>query len=386
MTNRRTSLAVALLVASVVLGSRDVEAQPLPVSPLTAGSSHTCGAASTGTPFCWGFNQQGGVGDGSNVNRPTPIAVAGLPSGVTHVSAGHIHSCAATPAGAAYCWGDNQYGQLGDGTTIQRTSAVPVQGASGLTFVQIAAGTRHTCGLTTGGFIYCWGDNAFGQLGDGTTTQRSVPSMVVMPVGISFTQVTAGDLHTCAVASNSRAYCWGYNQSGRLGDGTTIMRLSPVQVVGPQFKQVEAGWYHTCGVSLDDRGYCWGANNNGQLGDGTTTTRKAPAAVLLTAIFVRMSAGGTHSCALINAGVITCWGSNQYGKLGDATTTASNIPTVLQGANGIVFAWVAAGGSHTCGMTATGTAYCWGGGQYGELGNGSFTHRLTPALVALPPG
>lgn len=385
MTTRRTPAAFALLAAAFVLGVRQSEAQSPALPPLTAGSSHTCGVASTGVPFCWGFNGQGGVGDSSTINRPTPVGVVALPAGVTHVTAGHNHSCGLAPGGAAYCWGANQYGQLGDGTTNQRTSAVLVQGASGLTFVQVAAGTDHTCGLVAGGLAYCWGENSLGQLGDGTTTQRSLPTIVAAPPGVTFTQLTAGDRHTCAVASNSRAYCWGYNQSGRLGDGTTTMRLSPVQVLGPLFKQVEAGWYHSCGVSLDGRGYCWGANNNGQLGDGTTTVRRTPVAVLRNVTYVQITAGGTHSCAVINAGGITCWGANQYGKLGDGTTAASSIPTVLQGADGIVFAWVSAGGAHTCGMTGTGVAYCWGSGQFGELGNGAFSVRLTPAMVALPP-
>jgi alpha-tubulin suppressor-like RCC1 family protein len=183
------------------------------------------------------------------------------------VSAGGSHTCGVTSKGSAYCWGSNGSGELGDGTTTDRTTPVAVSG--GLTFEAVRAGGSHTCGVMSSGSAYCWGNNWFGQLGDGTTTSRTTP--VAVSGGLTFDAVSAGHLHSCGVTSSGSAYCWGWNQLGELGDGTTIDRTTPVAVSGGlTFEAVSAGSYHTCGVTTSGSAYCWGNNDDGELGDVTT--------------------------------------------------------------------------------------------------------------------
>jgi len=209
------------------------------------------------------------------------------PAGVSFaaVTAGAAHTCGVTAAGAAYCWGDNGFGQLGDGTTTSQSSPVLVQAPPGVSFAAVTAGRLHTCGVTPAGTAYCWGSNSVGQLGDGTMIDRSSPVPVPPPTGVSFAAVTAGYSHTCGLATVAGAapYCWGGNGSGQLGDGTKTDQSSPVLVLAPagvSFKAVTAGTAQTCGVTAAGVAYCWGANGSGQLGDGTTTDRLIPVRVV----------------------------------------------------------------------------------------------------------
>src|SRR2546425_524199 len=220
-------------------------------------------------------------------NRSSPVLVQ-APAGVSFsaVTAGYSHTCGlATVAGAApYCWGGNGSGQLGDGTTMSQSSPVLVQTPAGVSFTALTAGTAQTCGVTAAGVAYCWGANGSGQLGDGTTTSRSTPVLVQSPPGVTSTAVGAGASHAGGVTAAGAAYCWGGNGSGQLGDGTnTTNRLTPVLVQAPageSFKAVTAGAVHTCGVTAAGTAYCWGRNVEGQLGDGTTTDRLTPVRVV----------------------------------------------------------------------------------------------------------
>src|SRR6266581_2797973 len=241
------------------------------------------------------------------------------------VSAGFNHTCGVTTAGAAYCWGHNIEGQLGDGTRTDRTSPVAV--LRGLSFAAMSAGFSHTCGVTTAGAAYCWGRGGNGNLGDGSATSRTSPVAVVG--GLSFAAVSAGVFgHTCGVTTAGAAFCWGNNTLGQLGDGTTTDRTSPVAVLGGlSFAAVNAGEFgHICGVTTAGAAYCWGDNRSGQLGDETTTFRTSPVAVLGGLSFAAVSAGEWHTCGLTTAGTVYCWGSNASGQLGDGTTTDSHVP------------------------------------------------------------
>jgi alpha-tubulin suppressor-like RCC1 family protein len=194
------------------------------------------------------------------------------------LSAGYGHECGVTPAGAAYCWGVNFSGELGAGTN--NSALFPTLVLGGLTFAQVSAGQYRTCGVTTAGAAYCWGQNFAGQLGDGTTTDRTSPVPVLGE--FTFAQVSVGPvgLHNCGVTTVGAAYCWGWNALGQLGDGTTTDRTSPVPVLGGlTFARVSAGNGHTCGVTTDGVAYCWGNNNYGQLGNGTTTNSSVPVKV-----------------------------------------------------------------------------------------------------------
>ncbi|HKE91122.1 MAG TPA: hypothetical protein VKB45_12350 [Gemmatimonadales bacterium] len=346
---------------------------------VSAGGGHTCGVTTGGAAYCWGFNSFGNLGDGTTISpRTNPVAVQG---GITFatVSAGGGHTCGLSTAGAAYCWGENDNGQLGDGTTTQRTSPVPVLG--GLTFAAVIAGGAHTCGLTTGGAAYCWGSNSSGELGDGTTTPRTSPVAVLG--GLPFAAVSPSALyHTCGVTLAGAAYCWGYNNGGQLGDATTTDRTTPVPVAGGlTFSAVSAGGGHTCGLATGGVVYCWGNNFSGQLGDGTATARTSPVPVTGGLTFSAVSAGGyAHTCGVASGGAAYCWGRNAEGQLGNGTTTDQASPGAVLG--GLTFAAVSARAYyHACGITTGGAAYCWGRNDGGQLGDGTTTNRLTPVQV-----
>src|SRR5437870_4737781 len=276
---------------------------------------------------------------GTNTVTARQIGASGSPltftatatSGVT-VDAGGFHSCAVR-AGQAFCWGNNGSGELGDGTTTGRPVPTPVGG--GLSFAALSAGGSYTCGLTASGVAYCWGFNAFGDLGDGTTTDRLVPTPVAG--GLSFAALSAGFAHTCGVTTSGAAYCWGFNGSGGLGDGTTTQRLVPTPVAGGlTFAALSGatGGNYTCGVTTAGAAYCWGFNGSGNLGDGTTTQRLVPTPVAGGLPFAAVSAGTNHTCGATTSGAAYCWGDNTVGELGDGTRTGRLVPTAVVFATG----------------------------------------------------
>ncbi|MFL5495476.1 MAG: RCC1 domain-containing protein [Gemmatimonadales bacterium] len=413
-------LGPALVVAA--LGCRDdaesptaPEAQPaLDITPaaallfrqVSAGSGHTCGVTTDNQAYCWGLNG-GTLGDGTTNQSLTPVAVAGALR-FRQVSAGSAHTCGVTTDDRAYCWGENSLGQLGNGTTGDR-SLTPVAVAGGLRFRHVSAGSghssnEHTCGVTTDDRAYCWGGNGSAQLGDGTTTDR--PSPVAVAGGLKFRQVSAGGTfsggkigsgsdfaHTCGVTTSDRAYCWGDNVFGELGAGITEGgSLTPVAVAGGlSFRLVSAGGRHTCGVTTANLAYCWGANSFGQLGDGTNHgpercfgnyCSSRPVAVAGARRFDRVSAGGAHTCAVTPFDRAFCWGANARGQLGDGTITTDR-PTPVRVVGGLLFTQVNAGKfRHTCGVTIDKHAYCWGQNDLGELGDGTLHNRERPTPVA----
>ena len=346
-----------------------------------AGGSHTCGMTTGGAAYCWGYNSYGELGDGTTTNRTSPVLVLGGLS-FPQVSAGASHTCGVTTGGAAYCWGDNSYGDLGNGTTT--SSVTPVAVSGGLTFATVSAGGRvspgggHTCGLTPSGAAYCWGENGVGQLGNGTTYQSWTP--VAVSSGLTFAQVSAGVYHTCGVTTGGAAYCWGDNRSGALGNGTTYASVTPVAVSGGlSFAAVSAGAGYTCGVTTGGAAYCWGDNNYGELGNGTTTSSVTPVAVSGGLSFTQVSPAGTHTCGVTTGGAAYCWGHNGSGELGNGTTTSSVTPVGVSG--GLSFTQVSSGAGHACGVTTGGPAYCWGYNGSGELGDGMTTNSSRPVRV-----
>lgn len=298
------------------------------------------------------------------------------------VSAGFFHTCGVTTANVAYCWGDNFFGALGDGTKTDRPTPFPVAG--GRLFRQVTSGWTHTCGVALDDLTYCWGANNVGQLGDGTLTEHLTPGRVHAS-GLRFRRVTAGSGATCGVTGDNRAYCWGGNFVGNLGDGTTTNRLTPVAVAGAhRFRQVSTGGSYACGVTTSDVAYCWGWNDGGQLGDGTTTNRLKPVAVAGGLQFRQVNTtGSSYTCGTTQENRAYCWGQNDHGRLGNGTLFQSSLtPTRVRGGpqfHGIRFRAVTAGLFNACGVTPENRAYCWGRGAF--LGDGTTTDSRTPVPV-----
>ena len=350
---------------------------------MTTGHHHTCARFSTGAVKCWGENTNGQLGDGTTTNRTTPTQVSGLSSGVQQLSSNENSNCVVLTTGAVKCWGQNTYGQLGDGAVANRS--VPTQ-VAGLTsgVIQVAVGVRHACALFTSGAVKCWGNNVAGQLGDGTTTGRAAPTQV-SGLNAGVVQITAGNSHTCAKLSTGALVCWGQNAYGQLGDGTSTTRTTPTAVPGltSLVTQVSAGDYHTCAVLDTGSATCWGYNLYGQLGNGTTTQSTTPVAVSgLSTGVVQISAAESHTCAVTAAGSVKCWGWNaSFGQLGDGTYTNRSSPVQVTGIT-TGAASVSAGSHHTCALLADGTAKCWGcNNGRGQLGDGTTTGRNTPVTV-----
>jgi alpha-tubulin suppressor-like RCC1 family protein len=367
-----------------------VSAGTLAFAQVSTGAFHTCGVTTAGRAYCWGGNDKGQLGDGTtvvNVTRTTPVAVVG---GLRfrHVTAGYEHTCGVTTDDRVYCWGLNFFGQLGNGTqgSDHFLVATPAEVVGGHRFRQVRAGYSHTCAITRSDLAFCWGENIYGQLGDGTTIGDATPdrgrATPVRVLGeLQWRQLSGGGEHTCGVTQTDQLYCWGLNDHGQLGNGTTTNRLKPAPVSGGrQFRQVDAGGYHTCAVTTGNLAYCWGFNFVGALGDGTTTQRLTPGAVAGLRRFDHVNAGDLHTCGVTLARRGFCWGRNATGQLGDGTTISRLRP--VQPGGGLELRQVSGGLLHTCGVTTDDLAYCWGSG--GLLGDGTTTRRLLPVPVVAP--
>jgi alpha-tubulin suppressor-like RCC1 family protein len=300
------------------------------VVALAAGNSHTCAVTKAGALQCWGRNFEGQLGDGTTAASLTPVTVTGLSSGVAAVTAGNSHTCVVTTAGSVQCWGYNAYGQVGDGSGENQSTPVTVGGIT-TAVASVTAGDFHTCALTTAGAVWCWGENGTSQLGDGTTDDQTTPVPVV-GLATVIVAVTAGTGHTCVLTLAGAVQCWGFNGNGQLGDGTTTAQATPIVASGhsSEVASVEIGGSLSCVVTTGRAARCWGANGLGQLGDGTTTQRLTSVAVVgLDAGVSSIDVGSYHACALTTGGAVRCWGYNGSGQLGDGTTTNRNSPVAV---------------------------------------------------------
>jgi alpha-tubulin suppressor-like RCC1 family protein len=299
------------------------------------------------------------------------------------VSGGGGHTCAIGRNGTPYCWGTVLNAGIGDGTAEPRYFPTSVLG--GHAFTHIVTGRDYSCGLTAAGIAYCWGDNGTGKLGDGTTTDRLTPTPVTG--SLTFSMLASGDAHACGLTPDGLAYCWGVNQFGQLGIGrTSSFGANPIEPTavsgGMRFSAITAGRLHTCGITVAGAAFCWGANRMGQLGDGTVSDRTVPTAVSGGLAFATLvtGSGAEHTCALTATGSAYCWGLNFKGALGDGTTIDRRAPVAVS--VGLQFGSLTVGELHTCGVTRAGAAYCWGGGIHGVLGNGQSSDALSPVAVA----
>ena len=353
---------------------------------ISAGYRHVCAILDDGSVSCWGWNDYGQLGDGTTTAQNTPTQTSSLGEGRTAVviSTAQYHTCAILDDGSVSCWGKNTNGQLGDGTTIDRNT--PTQTSSlgeGRTAVALDVGSFHTCAILDDGSVSCWGENAQGQLGDGTNNGQNIPTQT-SSLGINRTAVaiTSGHRYTCIILDEGSVSCWGFNSWGQLGDGTNVDRNTPTQTFSLGTDRtavaITAGWAHTCAILDDGSVSCWGHNDNGQLGDGTTTARNTPTQTYSLGsgrIAITITAGLNHACAILDDGSISCWGNNYYGQLGDGTNTDRNTPTSISFPE-IYFTFerqavkISVGESHTCAVLDNGSVSCWGLGSSGQLGTG----------------
>ncbi|NIL64793.1 RCC1 domain-containing protein [Salinispora arenicola] len=330
---------------------------------IAAGDAHSVALTAAGTVLAWGDNSHGQLGDGTGADSLTPVGV-NLPAGVTAsaVAAGRDHSVALTSAGAVLAWGGNSFGQLGDGTVVDRSTPVAVALPPSTTVTAVAAGATHSVALTSAGTALAWGGNSFGQLGDGTVVDRSTPVAVALPPSTTVTAVAAGGNHSVALTSAGTALAWGRNFFGQLGDGTVVDRSTPTVVslpAGVTASAVAAGRIHSLALTTAGGVLAWGNNTFGQLGDGTTTTSSSPvsvtlpAATTITAISARDS---QHSVAMTSAGAALSWGRNLRGQLGDGTTTNRSTPVDVDLPAGVTVTSIAAGDDHSLALTAPPTS------------------------------
>ncbi|TFG82852.1 MAG: RCC1 repeat-containing protein, partial [Spirochaetales bacterium] len=300
------------------------------VASIAAGDSHTVALKSDGTVWTWGDNSYGQLGDGTTTERTTPVLDSVL-SGVVAIAAGGCHTVALKSDGTVWTWGSNDYGQLGDGTTTDSPTPVPVSSLSGVT--AIAAGYQHTVALKSDdGTVWTWGWNDYGQLGDDTTTDSPTPVPVSSLSGVA--AIAAGGVHTVAQWSGGgTVWTWGSNDYGQLGDGTIIDRYTPVPLTSLSgVASFAAGLCHTVALkSNDGTVWTWGNNSYGQLGDGTIIERHTPVKVFSLSEVASIAAGGVHTVALKSNGTVWTWGCNEFGQLGDDTTTERHIPVLSGG-------------------------------------------------------
>ncbi len=342
--------------------------------PMAVGTSHACAILPDDRVICWGENDWGQLGVLGFVSVPFPVFAHDLAAAPVNLAAGEEHTCALLHDGRVQCWGGDADGQLGNGTFSWTPHASPVF-VTGLAdkVIDLAAGSWHTCALLQNGHVQCWGANIAGQLGDGTTADRSSPVTVDLPGAATW--ITAGCDHTCALLSDGRMFCWGWNVRGQLGVSGVSQSTTPVQVtaVSGHGETIEAGCNHTCATYRDAQGTprlsCWGWNGLLQM----PAQQGAGVSVLL------MRAGMGHTCILTGDHGILCWGYNRYGQLGDGSTRSHHQLTPVIGmTNHVFYMTTSAGANHTCAVLDDGQAFCWGSNMWGQLGNGS------PTLVPVP--
>lgn len=356
------------------------------VSQYSVGENHTCAVTSSGGLKCWGSNSQYQLGDGTNTVKNTPQSVSSLSSGVAYVSAGSMHTCAVTTGGGAKCWGyQASYYQLGDGTTSTRTTPVDVTGlTSGV--AKIAAGSNHTCALTTGSGLKCWGYGP--AVGDGTGGTKTT-AVNVTGLTSNVSDIVSGEDFSCALTTSGGVKCWGINTSGRLGDSTVTQRNAPVDVTGltsgVKAISTSSGSTHACAITSTNNMVCWGGNASGQLGNGTTTASSSPVSVLGVGTVKSISVGIGHSCAiLLGTNELKCWGSNASTQLGNGKTidSLSAISPLYPPNSESGVPKIYTGPKHSC-MTYADQLYCWGANNYGQLGQGTASSYEMTAMKSV---
>lgn len=358
----------------VVLGNREWPGE-MHLAELSTAWSHACGVEADGSLHCWGNNDFGQLALGDrDRGSMVPVEAPDVPA-LVRLGAGTAHTCGLTDAGAAYCWGENTHGSVGDGTMNDRATPTPVAGE--LTFTTLSAGRGYTCGLDPDGDALCWGANGAGQLGTGDTNPSLTPAAVAGEM--TFRSLAAGLERTCALTAAGEAYCWG---SFPEDSNTGAVHPTPEPVATDhRFAALDVAWDRICGIEDDGALWCWGRDP--QTSQTWSEPRLMALDVPLLPETLSMHAEGAHGCALDADGAAWCWGINSWGQLGDGTGEDAAAPVPVAG--DLRFQAVTAGVGFTCGLTTDHVAYCWGDNSHGQLGTGDVTWSPTPRRVVGQP-
>lgn len=406
-------------------GATPIALQQFTLTSISTGYGTACGINIDGKAYCWGYNSYGQIGNGTVSiisNIPQAVDTSGVLKDKTliSISASGDHTCAVDSDGKAYCWGHNNYGQLGDNTIVDKHSPVEVDvnsidnsGLAGKNVKSISSLTyssatgSHTCVVADDDNAYCWGYNIYGQLGDTTTTLKKVPTLVAMPNGLKVKVIARGSgQHTCAIGGDNNAYCWGYNLKGQLGNNSVVTYSStPVAVdtsgllFGKTVQNIVTGDYFSCAIASDSNAYCWGYNNYGQLGNGSygsLADSRFPVAVntvngvsaLYSKSVASIAAGGNHTCAIANDSKSYCWGLGSSSQLGYGNST-KYVPVAVDHSgtgnfSGKSILQISTGYSYSCANASDNTTYCWGSNSFNQLGNNNISDGISPSAVASP--
>ena len=337
--------------------------------------------------YTWGQNTKGQIGDGTLIDRHVPTPINHPSNGIwSIVYGGGSHTVALDTSGNLYTWGYNNYGQLGDDSTIDKDEPTLIEHPEEKAWVSTSIGAYHTVATDINGNLYTWGSNAYGQLGDATLIDKDEPTLIEHPEEKTWQSVSAGDSHTLAIDIDGNLYTWGSNAYGQLGDGTTENKSTPTLIVNPteaEWVYASGGEYHSFAIDSDSNLYTWGGNSFGQLGDNSITQRDIPTLIThpTSGTWSAVSGGGSHSIAMDTDSNLYTWGFNFYGQIGDGTTSTRKVPTLIDHPASGTWKTISRGSRHTLVIDTAGSLYAWGDNYAGQLGDGSTTQQNGPTLI-----
>lgn len=365
---------ISFILTTLLLSGNLFAATPA----ISGGGYHSLALKSDGTVWSWGRNNFGQLGDGKRSKKNSPVQVKNLRD-VIAIASGTWHSMALKSNGTVWTWGRNNYGQIGDGTFKNRKTPVQVKDLTDV--IAIAGGYLHSLALKSDGTVWAWGCNWSGQLGNESIVGESeVPIQVNSLSNIS--AIACGGDHSLAIrSSDGTIWAWGNNYYGQLGNGLDTNSTAPVLVNGlSNMSKIQGGYIHSLALISDGTVWAWGNNRYGQLGDGSTIEQKrTPVQVMNVANTIRIATRGWHSLALSSDGKVFAWGNNSNGQLGDGTRSEQNIPVEVKELDDITD--ISSGWQHSLATKSNGTIWAWGDNRFGQLGDGTFKDRKTPALV-----